>query len=72
MVLLVSFGLGMGLPFILAAYGVDLVSRRLKEHPQWARRCEILAAALLGLFGWMLFKNRIRWLLRFLPRETSI
>ncbi len=66
MLLLVAYTLGLGIPFFIAAVGLNWYLARVKQLRRWLRPLERLAGALLVLVGVLLFTGRFTMLSSFL------
>lgn len=58
--LLVAYALGLGVPFLLAAYGLDRFLLRKRMLARWLRPIELLSGAALMLVGLALATGRFR------------
>jgi cytochrome c-type biogenesis protein len=65
--LLVSFSLGLGVPFVAAALAYDWVMSRLAFVKRHYRAVEITAGVLLIVFGVLLLTDRVGVFSRYLP-----
>tara|TARA_B100000965_G_scaffold183753_1_gene153424 strand:- start:444 stop:1172 length:729 start_codon:yes stop_codon:yes gene_type:complete len=75
-VLLVLYSAGLGIPFILAAYGIGTFMKFLSKIRKYIRPIEIFTGLLLILFGVLILTNRIQELafffIKYLPFLTQI
>jgi len=71
MILLAFYGLGLGLPFVLFAIGIDKLYGTLAWFRRHLKPITIVSGALLSLFGVLMLTGQIielnRWLQRILP-----
>jgi len=74
--LLVLYSAGLGIPFILAAYGIGSFLKFLSKIRKYIRTIEIFTGVLLILFGVLILTNRIQELafffIKYLPFLTQI
>tara|TARA_B100000579_G_scaffold437471_1_gene466952 strand:+ start:841 stop:1569 length:729 start_codon:yes stop_codon:yes gene_type:complete len=74
-VLLVLYSAGLGIPFILAAYGIGTFMKFLSKIRKYIRPIEIFTGLLLILFGVLILTNRIQELafffIKYLPFLTQ-
>lgn len=66
MLLLVAYTLGLGVPFFVAAVGLNWYLARVKHLHRWLHPLEKVAGALLVLIGVLLFTGRFTMLSSFL------
>ena len=73
--LLVLYSAGLGIPFILAAYGIGSFLKFLSKIRKYVRIIEIFTGVLLILFGVLILTNRIQELafffIKYLPFLTQ-
>ena len=73
--LLVLYSAGLGIPFILAAYGIGSFLKFLSKIRKYIRTIEIFTGVLLILFGVLILTNRIQELafffIKYLPFLTQ-
>jgi len=74
--LLVLYSAGLGVPFIIAAYGIGAFLKFLSKIRKYIRTIEIFTGLLLILFGILILTNRIQELafffIKYLPFLTQI
>ena len=74
--LLILYSAGLGIPFILAAYGIGSFLKFLSKIRRYIRIIEIFTGLLLILFGVLILTNRIQELafffIKYLPFLTQI
>ena len=66
-VLLLLYSLGLGLPFLAAAWGLGAFTRILSRYKRYIRWSEAVCGVLLIAVGMLVFSNRLSYLVRFLP-----
>ena len=75
-VLLILYSAGLGIPFILSAYGIGTFMKFLSKIRKYIRPIEIFTGLLLILFGVLILTNRIQELafffIKYLPFLTQI
>jgi len=71
MALLAVYSLGLGLPFILAGFGVNAFLKFFKSYKRFLPWVERVAGIFLILMGILIFSNRLPLLLQFLPQFFS-
>jgi cytochrome c-type biogenesis protein len=71
MTLLLTYSLGLGVPFIATGFALGGFMRFFSRYKRHIRKGEILAGALLVLIGALIFSGRLRLLLRFLPASLE-
>ena len=59
-ILLMLYSMGLGIPFLLAAYGIGGFLKFLSKIRRYVRFIEILTGILLILFGFLILTNRIQ------------
>ena len=59
-ILLMFYSAGLGIPFLLAAYGIGGFLRFLSKIKNYIRAIEIFTGVLLILFGFLILTNRIQ------------
>lgn len=70
--LLLTYSLGLGVPFILTGFAVGGFLRFFARYKRYIRAGEVLSGALLVLIGVLIFSDRLTWLIRFLPKNLSM
>ncbi|MBI3013414.1 MAG: cytochrome c biogenesis protein CcdA [Elusimicrobia bacterium] len=65
--LLAVYSLGLGIPFLLAGFGMNLFLQFFARFKRFIRWSEIAAGLLLVLIGVLMFSNKLTSLLRFVP-----
>ena len=74
--LLISYSAGLGIPFLLAAYGINRFLKFLSKIRKYIRSIEILTGLLLILFGFLILTNQIQELafffIKYFPFLTQI
>ncbi len=74
--LLILYSAGLGIPFILSAYGISAFLKFLTKIRKYIRTIEIFTGLLLILFGILILTNRIQELafffIKYLPFLTKI
>jgi cytochrome c-type biogenesis protein len=71
MLLLFVYSLGLGIPFIATACGVNAFFSFFNRYKRFLRAGEIFAGALLVVVGVLVFFNRLTFLIQLLPRSLS-
>ncbi len=71
MTLLLTYSLGLGLPFIATGFAVGGFMKFFGRYKRHIRTGEIVAGALLVAIGALIFFGRLRLLLRFLPESLE-
>jgi cytochrome c-type biogenesis protein len=69
--LLLTYSLGLGLPFIATGFAVGGFMKFFGRYKRHIRTGEIVAGALLVAIGVLIFTGRLRLLLRFLPESLE-
>lgn len=69
--LLLTYSLGLGLPFIATGFAVGGFMKFFARYKKHIRTGEIVAGALLVAVGALIFTGKLRWLLRFLPESLE-
>jgi cytochrome c-type biogenesis protein len=64
---LTVYSLGIGVPFVITAFGVGLFVRILARYRRFIRWGEVLAGLFLVILGLLIFLNRLDVLLKFIP-----
>ena len=74
--LLITYSAGLGIPFLLAAYGINRFLKFLSKIRKYIRSIEILTGLLLILFGFLILTNQIQELafffIKYFPFLTQI
>jgi Cytochrome c biogenesis protein len=65
---LLIYSLGLGVPFLLAAAGLQPVILRLRQQPKWLLRVQQFSGALLSIFGVLLMFGILTRLAQFSPK----
>lgn len=65
--LLLIYSLGLGIPFILAGFGMNYFLRFFNRYKRFIRLGEIFSGLLLVFIGGLIFTNRLTSLLKYLP-----
>ena len=71
MALLAVYSLGLGIPFVLAAFGVNAFLRFFKNYKSLLPWVERIAGVFLVLMGILIFSNRLSVLLGLFPQSFS-
>lgn len=58
-VMLIAYGLGLGVPFLLAAVGFDRVMKLVSHHPAWTKKITQLSAVIIILAGVAMITGKI-------------
>lgn len=69
--LLFIYSMGLGIPFLLTALGVQYFLRFFARYKKFIRWGEICAGLLLVFVGVLIFTNKLTVLIRFLPESLS-
>jgi cytochrome c-type biogenesis protein len=69
--LLLTYSLGLGLPFIATGFAVGGFMKFFARYKKHIRTGEVVAGALLVAVGVLIFTGKLRWLLRFLPESLE-
>ncbi|MCQ9205728.1 MAG: cytochrome c biogenesis protein CcdA [Omnitrophica bacterium] len=67
MLLLGTYSLGLGIPFIVTGFGVGIFAKFFQHYKRFIRWGEIIAGLLLLAIGLLIFSNNLTALLRFVP-----
>ena len=67
--LLFVYSMGLGVPFILTALGLNAFLRFFARYKRFIRWGEVAAGILLIGIGLLLLSNRMTWLMRLMPRS---
>ena len=65
--LLLIYSLGLGIPFILAGFGMNYFLRFFNRYKRFIRLGEIFSGLLLVFIGGLIFCNRLTAILKYLP-----
>lgn len=68
--LLAVYSIGLGIPFLLSALGVERLLDRIRSIGPWLRRIEMASGVLLLVVGVLIFTNRFAVLNTYLIRMT--
>jgi cytochrome c-type biogenesis protein len=60
--LLISYSLGLAIPFLIAALGIGWLSGTLSRYGKAMHTIEIGMGVILVILGWMLFLNLFQWI----------
>ncbi len=69
--LLFIYSMGLGIPFLLTALGVQYFMRFFAKYKKFIRWGEIFAGILLVFVGVLIFTNKLTVLIKFLPDSLS-
>jgi cytochrome c-type biogenesis protein len=71
MALLLTYSLGLGLPFIATGFAIGAFMRFLSRYKRHIRAGEIAAGVMLIGVGLLIFLDRLSWLNRFVPKSLE-
>ena len=67
--LLLVYSLGLGIPFIITGFGVNVFMRFFNRYKKFMRWGEIFAGALLVAIGILIFFNKLTVLINYMPKR---
>lgn len=68
LVMLIAYGLGLGVPFLLTAIGFDRIMKKVSMHPLWTRRVTQISAVIIIVAGLAMITGHVNQLSMFLVR----
>ncbi len=70
--LLISYGIGLGIPFLLAALGFDRVMKTVSMHPAWTKRITQISALIIVIAGVAMVTGKVDELSIFLVSRVGL
>jgi cytochrome c-type biogenesis protein len=71
-ILLATYALGLGIPFLLAALLLEQISGELRKLQKHMRTIEIVSGALMIVIGVLVFSGTVQWMSRFFQASSGL